>query len=217
SAGNEETMETAKNFIKQSLYGVAIVLGAWLIVNTTMWLLATNDDLGIGVAGWDEFNCYPDGIVPPTPTPAPAPTPTPTTPPPAEPIMGTEQEVRDLFASEGISINNLPCEPGQTVGCTDVGGLLSSTINGVIALNDACPECNIIITGGSEGGHAPGDYSHETGYKVDLGLNSTLNNYITTNYDFIGTRSDGARMYEDDGGNIYALESNHWDVCYHCF
>ncbi|MFA7466461.1 MAG: hypothetical protein WCZ08_03540, partial [Parcubacteria group bacterium] len=29
SAGNEETMETAKNFIKQSLYGVAIVLGAW--------------------------------------------------------------------------------------------------------------------------------------------------------------------------------------------
>ncbi|MFA7466536.1 MAG: hypothetical protein WCZ08_03955, partial [Parcubacteria group bacterium] len=57
SAGNEETMETAKNFIKQSLYGVAIVLGAWLIVNTTMWLLATRGDLGIGVSSWNDFNC----------------------------------------------------------------------------------------------------------------------------------------------------------------
>jgi len=67
SAGNEEMMQIAKNIIKQALWGVVIVLGAWLIINTTMWLMATKDSgsdgggLGISVLSWSEFSC--DGDV----------------------------------------------------------------------------------------------------------------------------------------------------------
>ncbi len=57
SAGNEKMMETAKNLIKHTLAGFAIVLGAWLIVNYSMILLSKKSDLGIGVVRWNEFNC----------------------------------------------------------------------------------------------------------------------------------------------------------------
>ncbi len=57
SAGDEQMMQTAKNLIKQALWGVVIVMGAWVIVNTTMIVLATNSNLGIGVTKWSEFDC----------------------------------------------------------------------------------------------------------------------------------------------------------------
>jgi len=57
SAGNEKMMETAKNLVKHTLIGFAIVLGAWLIVNYSMILLSKKSDMGIGVINWSEFNC----------------------------------------------------------------------------------------------------------------------------------------------------------------
>lgn len=57
SAGNESMMEKAKGYIKQTLTGFIIVLGAWLIINYTMVLLGTRSDLGISVGGWSDFEC----------------------------------------------------------------------------------------------------------------------------------------------------------------
>ena len=71
SAGSEKMITQAKSFLKSSLIGFAVVLGAWLIVNTTMWLLATKDSpnitgnqsnpgagvLGIGIESWNKFEC----------------------------------------------------------------------------------------------------------------------------------------------------------------
>jgi len=58
SAGNESLMETAKGLIKNILIGFALVLGAFLIVNVTMWILSTNSNLGIDKAGsWWQFQC----------------------------------------------------------------------------------------------------------------------------------------------------------------
>lgn len=71
SAGSEKMITQAKSFLKASIIGFAVVLGAWLIVNTTMWLLATKDSvnitgnasnpgpgiLGIGIESWDKFTC----------------------------------------------------------------------------------------------------------------------------------------------------------------
>lgn len=63
SAGDDQMMQTAKNLIKQSLWGVGIVLGAWVIVNTTMWLLATESDLGVkAMGGWSSFDCSGDVV-----------------------------------------------------------------------------------------------------------------------------------------------------------
>lgn len=61
SSGNESTMESAKNFLKASLIGLAVVLCAWVIVNTVITVLMptktdtdTEGSLGIGKK-WSEF------------------------------------------------------------------------------------------------------------------------------------------------------------------
>jgi len=57
SSGDEEMMKRAKGFLSTSLIGFTIVLCAWLIVNTIMWSLSTNEDLGIGQKNWYTFTC----------------------------------------------------------------------------------------------------------------------------------------------------------------
>jgi ABC-type nickel/cobalt efflux system permease component RcnA len=67
SSGNESTMESAKNFLKASLIGLAVVLCAWVIVNTVITVLmptktATDAEkfLGTGKTSWYDFgsiNC----------------------------------------------------------------------------------------------------------------------------------------------------------------
>lgn len=57
SAGDEGMMGTAKNLLKNTLIGFAVILGAWLMINTTMRILGAKSDLGIGVTGWNTFTC----------------------------------------------------------------------------------------------------------------------------------------------------------------
>ncbi|MFZ2153998.1 MAG: hypothetical protein WAV16_02090, partial [Candidatus Moraniibacteriota bacterium] len=40
-----------------ALIGVVIVLGAWVIVSTVLWLIASESDLGVGVSNWYNFEC----------------------------------------------------------------------------------------------------------------------------------------------------------------
>jgi hypothetical protein len=62
---------------------------------------------------------------------------------------------------------------------------------------------------------APGTYSHWNGYKVDVSPTTCVSSYITSHYAYYGVRSDGATMYRAASGNIYARESNHWDITYY--
>lgn len=72
SAGSDQEMEKAKNMVKQTLTGVAIILGAWLLINTTFLLLGKKGNLGIGVTDWNSFSCITTAaVVTPTPTPPP--------------------------------------------------------------------------------------------------------------------------------------------------
>lgn len=63
SAGNEGMMETAKNLMKNALIGFSLILGAWLIISTMMWIMGTKESsdeggvLGIKVTGWNTFTC----------------------------------------------------------------------------------------------------------------------------------------------------------------
>jgi len=63
STGDENMMTQAKGFLKVSLIGFAVVIGGWLIVNVTMWVLGargTGDEggvLGIKIVKWNEFTC----------------------------------------------------------------------------------------------------------------------------------------------------------------
>ena len=83
----------------------------------------------------------------------------------------------------------------------------------IITLKNASG-CAITITGGTETGHASGTYSHWNGYKVDISFSSCIDGYITRSFPYIGKRGDGAPMYKSAAGNIYARESNHWDITY---
>jgi hypothetical protein len=92
-----------------------------------------------------------------------------------------------------------------------------STIDELIAFKKECG-CSVVVTGGTEIGHAAGDVSHANGDKADIALSYQTNNYIENNSGFthIANRSsDGAPQYKDNStGAIYALEAskNHWDI-----
>jgi len=218
SAGNSGMMEMGKNAVKQALWGVVIVLGAWVIVNTTLLVIGLNLSGDLKATSWYDFTCDTTSSVATTETTAA----TEETAAATATTSGTnevnpygEQGVRDIFDAAGININKSACAANQTSNCTDVGGLRQNTINGVVAFKDSCGDsCNVVITAGSEDGHSDGTYSHSNGYKVDLRLNDSVNNYITTNYTSIGTRSDGAIGYKDSLGNTYYKEGDHWDVTY---
>ncbi|NLC30771.1 MAG: transglycosylase SLT domain-containing protein [Candidatus Moranbacteria bacterium] len=65
SAGNSGMMESAKTVIKQALWGVVIVLGAWVIVNTILWMITSRLFAGDGttngsfmdIGSWYDFDC----------------------------------------------------------------------------------------------------------------------------------------------------------------
>jgi len=239
SAGNTGMMELGRNVIKQALWGVVITLGAWLIVNTTLWLMASKltdgGDNFLSIASWNNINCesYIQGGVDLLPY--------------ITPIEGkcspgyhisdggtlcledesttstsSESAVRSTLAASGITINREnACTPGQTSGCTDVGNLRENTINGVIDFKNNCgTDCAVMLNGGSEGNgiHSEtGVYNHINGYKVDIAPNAQVDNYITNSSEFTKiptTRSDGATGYRDKAGNTYYREKTHWDVTY---
>ncbi len=57
SAGNEEMMKTAKNFITHILTGFAVILGAWLLIFVVMRYFGVKSDLGIQAEAWNKFKC----------------------------------------------------------------------------------------------------------------------------------------------------------------
>lgn len=59
SAGDSGMMDAAKGRLKNALIGFAVMLGAWLIVNTTMIIIGTQTNLGINVQSWNHFSCDP--------------------------------------------------------------------------------------------------------------------------------------------------------------
>jgi hypothetical protein len=67
SSGDEGMMTNAKGFLKASLIGFAVTLGAWLIVSTVLWILgASQNNLGIGRTSWNNFTCNVTSSVPRT-------------------------------------------------------------------------------------------------------------------------------------------------------
>lgn len=104
-------------------------------------------------------------------------------------------------------------DPGNST-CTSFEGIRQATVDGAITLKSASG-CGLTITGGTETGHAGGDYSHAAGYKLDFSRTACLTSWIQGTYTYIGQRSDGAAMYEAASGNVYADEGNHWDVTYY--
>ncbi|MFE7467874.1 hypothetical protein ACFU6R_27720 [Streptomyces sp. NPDC057499] len=106
------------------------------------------------------------------------------------------------------------CSDRNRSTCTSFSRLNLNSALGAITLKKA-GGCALTVTGGTETGHASGTYSHWNGYKLDFDPTSCLTHYITGTFTRIADRSDGAAQYKAASGNIYARESNHWDVTFH--
>jgi hypothetical protein len=97
--------------------------------------------------------------------------------------------------------------------CTSFTAVRQATVDDVIELKrrSGCP---IVVTGGTETGHAPGTYSHAAGYKLDIKLSACIDRFITGNYPSHQVRGDGARLYRSPDGDLYAREHDHWDILF---
>ncbi len=119
-----------------------------------------------------------------------------------------------------VNNNGVPCSNGETKGCTNVVLLPPGTIDSVKTLKKSlCPTCVVVISGGTEGGHA----EHGPGKPViDLQPTQSLNDFLAkkANPPVSTPRSgttvvvgNGTYKYEETGDNGRA-SAPHWHVVY---
>jgi len=132
------------------------------------------------------------------------------------PAQQTPAEAAEARLNEnGVTLHSSGnCRDRNNRRCTSVDGMRQATVDGLVAFRNAVG-VDLVMTGGTEVGHTAGRYSHANGYKVDISLNPTVNQYIEGNFTHVGRRRDGAELYRDANGNEFAREGNHWDITFH--
>jgi len=148
-------------------------------------------------------------------------------------MSNTEDNARQILNSAGIQVNSCPCAPGQASDCTEVGGLLFNTINGIILFksNYGSP---LILTGGSEDlptvhGDTDYPYTHVNGYKVDIidaNGTSSLDTFIEKYFALLPSSFEVCHNKKGPnygialfigvpfGGPCLTHEPSHWDVAF---
>ncbi|MEU4742277.1 hypothetical protein AB0G02_17680 [Actinosynnema sp. NPDC023658] len=122
----------------------------------------------------------------------------------------THAQAASRFSAAGISwTSSGGCSDRYNSTCTSFEQINLTTVQGAETLKRATG-CALTITGGTETGHASGTYSHWNGYKLDFRLTTCLTNYVKGTFTSIG-----GSKWKSASGNVYYLESNHWDVTYY--
>ncbi|KAF8922020.1 hypothetical protein CPB85DRAFT_1247149 [Mucidula mucida] len=128
----------------------------------------------------------------------------------------TQAQVEAFFEPQGIAaFSTGGCTDKMIPTCTSYG-LLPGTANGVITLKNAAGASSLVITGGTEVGHARERSLTPTGTRVSVDVRhaTIVDNYITNTFTRIADRSDGFPQWEAASGNIYCDEGSHWDITY---
>lgn len=203
--------EEGKNRIQNSIKGFILVVGAYLILYTvnpkllelnltleTVEVPATGGRVTLG----GELSAGTGKILPG--------------------YKLTDEEValdakmrEDLKNNYGITVNAPACKDGGTSGCTNIVGMTPTTFKGVTDLKKAC-NCSILITGGTEGGHASHGPSRAP---LDLSFDSNLEKYILANQKGPVIMVQGGKypQYTSSIGNrnaTFVKESDHWHVVF---
>lgn len=133
---------------------------------------------------------------------------------PARPARVSHRRAVNALTTAGLRWKSSGhCIDRRVRVCTSLEAVRSETIHDVIALKRVS-RCPIMVTGGTEAGHAPGFFSHARGYKLDILHNACIDRYITKNYPKSGMRRDGATLYRAPGGTVFADEFDHWDILF---
>jgi hypothetical protein len=133
----------------------------------------------------------------------------------AAPAKLTQAQAASQLRGAGITWSSSGrCTNRNNGRCTSFAQINASTVAGVISFKRASG-CATNITGGTEVGHQAGTFSHANGYKVDIAPTTCNTNYIKAHFTHIANRKvDNAPQYKSPAGNVYARESNHWDIRY---
>lgn len=138
-----------------------------------------------------------------------------------------DQTMRDKLKKDlNITVKEPKCATVGQRGCTSVYGISTAVYNGLSRLRNACRNCVIEITGGTEYWlHNVGTAHREGGRVIDLRVNQTLDAFIKS--PSAGTRVTTAgcatsnEKYALISGGTYVLNDlseattgNHWHVCY---
>jgi hypothetical protein len=125
-----------------------------------------------------------------------------------------QQEAGALLRVAGLRwISSGHCTRRRNPHCTSFDGLRPSTLDGVLRLRESS-RCGMVISGGTERGHAGGRFSHGQGYKLDILPSRCLNHFVRHNYRRVHTRGDGAALYRAPGRSLFAREPSHWDITF---
>ncbi len=137
-------------------------------------------------------------------------------------VQQNEADILRLNSIPGrVEVNAGPCTTGGTRGCTNIVGLRSDVVPALKRLSTSCNSqvsgCQIMVVGGSEGGHS----THGPGRaSVDLRPTSTLNTYLSrfnnrasnpTEGLVVNLPGGGTAKYEVLGTNNRST-GNHWHV-----
>ena len=224
AGANPKNIAQAKTIFRSVFIGFIITISGWLVVQVILQNITNQSYLQMG--SWTNLDCSEynqfrarekkvsdifSPIQTPTGTQYPYPTTPSSSPTPSTGVYEEDSQARTQLQLAGISVNKLNCTSASDTNCTSLAGIQTSTINQVINLKAAC-ECDFILTGGTETGHAGGTTSHGSGYKVDISLGA-VDSYIQSTMTSIGNRTgDNAPQWKDQYGNIYAKEGDHWDI-----
>jgi len=194
----------AKQMIWNAIYGLLIVLVAFLVLRTINPDLVNFSLRLPSITGGIPAGPGPGGPGPGGPGPGPITYP--------DDWLVAENALRADFGALGITVNRDPCPtPLSTAsGCTNVYGLGSSAVSGVKALRSACG-CPIMITGGTE---RDSHTTHGIGRSiVDIRKNSGVNLYVTANTVSSQSTSYGT-LHTLANGDRYLDEGDHWHIVF---
>lgn len=214
AASNQENLTKAKSIFGKVLLGFFFVLTAWLLIDIVLSVF-TNKSFGF----WTSINCAAQPTLQdasPT-TIRPGGSATPVQCQPGDTQCASHNNALLKLNSAGVTVTSTRGPDGVQAncsgsGCTSLQGIRNDTVDQVINFKKAVGG-EVVVTAATEGGvHSAGEQSHGTGYKVDIDDTPAVNAYITENFTNVGVRGDGATLYQDQYGNTFARESNHWDV-----
>jgi hypothetical protein len=170
ASANENNLGKAKKVFWSVFWGLVIVLASWLIINVILSILTPGGGLNFWTAKAHECQDY--AVVTDSSGGS---TVVVTTTRSSGPTLSNAEATARLNAA-GITISSSGnCSDPSNSSCTSLEGIPESTVTSLIALKQQCPTCNIVVTGGTETGHA----THGPGRPpVDLRFDQATADYI---------------------------------------
>ncbi|XVX19654.1 hypothetical protein ACQP1U_15310 [Actinomycetota bacterium] len=124
---------------------------------------------------------------------------------PADSVRLSDAQARGVLTSKGVPVvSSGGCTSRYNGSCTALDTIRTATIRQAVRIKDS--GCPIVVTGGTETGHATGTYSHWTGYKIDLSMMDCVSSFVGR----VAASQGGPYWYSYP--TRYFNEVNHWDL-----